>query len=229
MKVTIASILAVFLTGAAFGQDAQICPDRSDAMPARLSDTEANLRRAANLSPTWRGDEQFRFTFFSAYVGIDGRLDRICCYSSTRKITNTEAGKLRPKLEDLRFIPAEHNGEKLRTYVNFTIIGVKTADGLESRLFLNQMRFREEHGIDYTSPQRVGNFRRGDLGSLRAEYVVDILPTGQPANARISQWFKGSDGLKERFVEYVSDECFIPGSINGEAVEMPYYEVIQSR
>jgi hypothetical protein len=203
------------------------CPDRSNAEPAQLIDSDVQKRRVSNLSPPWRGDEQFRFTWFSGYVGVDGRLDRICCYSSSKQISSSESGDLREKLKDLRFTPASHDGEKLEAYVTFTIIGVKTGSGLESRLFLNQLRSKEEFGIDYIAPQRIGLFGAFSSSRIRGEYALDIDERGIPSNARITQWHTGSDGARDGLLDHVSQKCFIPGKVNDQPVAMPYFEVIQ--
>lgn len=214
------SLLVAF---ASHAQD-QACPDYSGATPAAIRDTDANLRRVASLSPSWRGDEQFRFTWFSAYVGINGELDNICCYESTKKVSRIEARELYEKLQDIQFIPAEHNDQTLEVYVNFTIIGVKTDSGTQARLFLNQLHSKEEYGIDYTAPQRIGDFGRQMSSNQRSELAVTVDTKGTPSNARAIQWAKGSDSTRERFLDYMRQQCFIPAMVNGEPVEMTYYE-----
>ena len=204
-----------------------VCPDRSNAEPARLIDSDVQKRSVANLSPPWRGDEQFRFTWFSGYVGVDGRLDGICCYSSSKQISSSESRDLREKLKDLRFTPATDNGEKLEAYVSFTIIGVKTDSGIEARMFLNQLRSKEEFGIDYIAPQRIGVFGAFASSRIRGEYALDVDVRGTPSNARITQWHMGSDGARDGLLEHVSQKCFIPGKVNNQPVAMPYFEVIQ--
>jgi len=203
------------------------CPDRSTAIPAQLIVSDVQKRRIANLSPPWRGDEQFRFTWFSGYVGVDGRMDGICCYSSSRQISTSESRNLKEKLETLRFTSATDDGEKLEAYVNFTIIGVKTEAGIDSRLFLNQLRSKEEFGIDYIAPQRVGLFRGFASSRIRGEYALDIDSKGQPSNPRVTQWHAGSESAKEGLIDYISQKCFIPGRVNDNPTAMPYFEVVQ--
>jgi len=227
LRILVALLLTLTLNGIDNAAAALSCPDRSNAQPARLVESDVQSRRINNLTSIWKGSEPFRFTWFSAYVDVDGHLDGVCCYSSTEKITNVEAGKLLPKLEKLRFAPAMHLGEHSRAYVNFTIIGVRTDSGFQSRLFLNQLRFKEEYGIDYLAPQRLGTFGRNLSVRLRAEYVVDVNAKGSPGNARISEWHMGPDSARERFLRYVGEECFIPGFVNGEPVDMEFYEVFQ--
>jgi len=212
--------------GVSNAQDAS-CPDRSAAIPAQLIDSDVQKRRVANLSPPWRNDEKFRFTWFSGYVGVDGRLDGICCYASSQQISSSESGDLKKKLEALRFTSATDDGEKLEAYVSFTVIGVKMEAGIESRLFLNQLRSKEEFGIDYIAPQRIGLFRGFASSRIRGEYALDIDSKGQPSNARVTQWHVGSDSAKEGLIDYVSEKCFIPGQVNDEPVAMPYFEVFQ--
>lgn len=212
--------------GSSIAQGAS-CPDRSAAIPAQLIISDVQKRRIANLSPPWRGDEQFRFTWFSGYVGVDGRLDGICCYSSSQQISSSESRDLREKLGALRFTSATDGGERLEAYVSFTIIGVKTETGIESRLFLNQLRSKEEFGIDYIAPQRIGPFRGFASSRIRGEYALDIDSKGQSSNPRVTQWHAGSESAQQGLIDYVSEKCFIPGRVNDKPTAMPYFEVVQ--
>jgi len=203
------------------------CPDRSDAQPTTPIESDVQSRRIAALSPTWKGDETARFTWFSAYVGTNGRLDIVCCFSSSLPITNVEIGALRPKLAKLRFTRAIHDEKHLRTFINFTIIGVRRDSGIESRLYLNQQHLKEKYGIEYIAPQRVGRFGRYRSGRLSAVFAVDVNANGAPSNPRVIRWDIGTDGAKARFLSYIGQECFIPGFVNGKPVGMSYFEAFE--
>jgi len=221
-------LLSSILVAISANAQEQPCPDRSDAIPAAIFDSEVNHRRISILSPTWSSDEQLRFTWFSAYVGQNGNLDNICCFSSSRTITNVQTEKLLDNLRKIRFEPASLNDRHMNVYVNFTIIGVKTDAGFESRLFMSQLQSKDKHGINYTAPQRVNRNGRPPSTRSRSEFTVDVSKEGRPSNASATQWAKGSNKMKQRFMDHMLDQCFVPGTVDGEAIAIPYFETFQN-
>jgi hypothetical protein len=218
--VLLSSVLAAISADA----QEQSCPDRSAAIPAAIFDSDVNKRRISLLSPTWSSDEQLRFTWFSAYVGQNGNLDNICCFSSSRTITNVQAERLLEDLRKIRFEPASLDGKHMNVYANFTIIGVKTDAGFESRLFMSQLQSKDKHGINYSAPQRVNRNGRPPSTRSRSEFTVDVSKEGWPSNPSATQWVKGSNKMKQRFLDYMLNQCFVPGKVNGEAIAIPYFE-----
>lgn len=205
------------------------CPDLSDAQPARLVDSAEQKKLVAELIPRWKSDEKVRMVKFGSYVTAEGNLRATCCASATHTMTAGAYRKLGRKLGRLRFVPASHNGEKLRVYVGFIIVATKTENRARSILLMNQMLSIDSFGLNYTAPQRIwtdsmwpaSNFIVGDT---YAEITVHVSKTGNASNASVSKRNVSALTRDQHFVAELEGDCFIPGFVDGVAVDMPYSE-----
>jgi hypothetical protein len=221
------SILArITLTIMALGAtcaNAADCKDMSTAQPASLDLRESEQRLMQTLSPAWRGDEQLRLTSFGAYVNRNGEINDPCCWTSSIKLSSDDGERLRDKLRQLRLRPATLDGQPLEVFVGFTVVGMKTDAGIESRLLLNQLWSREKFGSTYTAPQRIGQSNQASV-RVRGEIAVDVSNTGKALATSVHSWEQGSKKRRNYLLEMMNDECYIPGFVDGQPTAMTYVE-----
>lgn len=217
--------LALLALGSACANAAD-CKDMSAAQPARLDLRDTEQRLMQTLSPTWRGDEPLRLTSFGAYVNRSGEINDPCCWTSSIKLSSDDGERLRDRLRQLRLRPATFDGQALEVFVGFTVVGMKTDKGTESRLLLNQLWSRETFGSSYTAPQRIGQSNQAAV-RVRGEIAVDVSATGKALGTSVHSWEQGSAKRRDYLLEMLNDECYIPGNVNGQPTAMKYVERFQ--
>ena len=216
---------------------AAACPVSANLQPARLIDSEKQREVVRNLAPEWESDESARIIRFGAYVGENGQLYDFCCFSSSRELSLARRRMWANRIRALRFTPASRNGEDVRVYVGFTVIARKIEGGTDATLLLNSLISADDFGARYIAPQRIATRQIygepmwiSDVrinSAVLGEITVDVDSDGNTSNSRISRWEKGSSRYQNRIVEKMDVQCFIPGMVDGAAVEMPYSEVFQ--
>lgn len=219
------AILACAAAGIAGAAPAR-CPEGANAVPAKLAGDGAQASVVHSLSPEWDSAEQFRLTWFGGYVNENGRLEQTCCFSSSIDASVGELREIDAKVKRLEFSPARINGEPVKVYVSFTILGMRTPDGVRSELLFNQLLARDRFGIAYTAPQRIGQFPELSASEISVEVETQVGADGKPRDSKVVQWEKGSRQIRRQIVKLMKEQCYIPGMANGKAEAMPYREVI---
>lgn len=207
------------------------CPDTSGARPARLVESAEQRKLIAELIPEWTSDENVRMVKFGAYVTEEGDLQAACCASATHRMTSGAYRMLGRKIGRLKFLPASHDEVKQRVHVGFTIVATKTSSGVKSVLLVNQLLSVDSFGINYSAPQRIWSKRMwfdnsAMSGEISAGVRVYVGKSGAASNASVTN--RNTSILSRKRAEYYADgiesACFIPGFVNGIAVDMPYAE-----
>jgi len=207
------------------------CPDLSGAHAAQLLDNELQNELIADLVASWRSDEPVRLMKFGASVTKSGRLENVCCISSTHRMSNGARQRLGRKLVRLRFSPASNNGDMLRVHAVFTLLARKTPDGVQNVILQSHLLSIDEFGMNYIAPQRIWarsmTAGRRLSGPLYLEVQAMIDKMGHASDATVSDKGSNSAVLDGSVLARIESACYVPGFLNGEVTEMLYSEAFE--
>lgn len=228
-RAAVALAIAAGLVCASASAAPANCPDYGNAEPAGLNAGAYQAAALRALSPAWDGDEQFRLTWFGGYITEEGKLGQTCCFSSSIEASLGELRDVNARVNKLEFTPARIDGKPVTVYVSFTILAVKTADGIQSQLLFNQLQSRDRFGIDYVAPQRIGQFPELSASEVSVEVEAQVSDAGTAHDSDVVQWETGSRQIRREIENLMDQQCFIPGKVKGVAQAMPYREIIDRR
>jgi len=209
------------------------CPDLSGAQPARLLQTEQQQKMTAELLSDWKSDEPLRIVKLGGYILETGKLQDLCCISSTFGISPGAQRLLNRRLERLKFEPANSGGKNFKVFVGLTVLGKKTDSGIQTALLLNHLYSIDEFGIDYSAPQRLWvqsmwSGQRMQSGSVYVEIEAMVDETGQATNGTVRDQEKRGSGIDGALASRIESACFIPGFFENKPTKMRYVEAMSN-